>query len=185
MQPLRQTPRLADGLPRSREALLLRGYAPPLSAEDPFPLQEARTDFRVLARFPPAPDALPYATALVQATPLTCRYQQVRKHLKLNNHRVLGERSDPQLSAHRRNQAAKERLGLDRIFIHAAAVSLSGRALKAAGMKPGDAPLLVTAPLPPELRRVVERLPGWPAAEEALRERGLLAADDDGLDDSV
>ena len=161
------------------------GYKPPPPPKtrvgEEYPLQKARTDFRVLARFPRAPDALSYRTARVEAVPITCRHQQVRKHLKLNRHRVVGDPQDGhwRMEAHRRNVEAGKLLGLDRIFLHGASVTLSRSAFKAMGMpRKDDAALRVVAPLPLDLRAMLEKLPGWPAAAAALRERGLIPDDD-------
>ena len=97
----------------------------------------ARTDWRVLSA------AGSYA--LLEARPRTGRTHQVRAHLKHLGHPILG---DPTYGDRRRNEEARGRYGLWRPFLHAAAVEFE---------HPVTGVLLrVEAPLPAELRRVLE-----------------------------
>lgn len=139
--------------------------------------QPARTDFRVLARFPAAaatgyvaPAAgLPYASALLAATLHTGRWHQIRRHLAHAGHHVLGDAKHGKL---RWNGPAREALRLHRLFLHSAELQLDTSAA-AALLPPDDAallraclcasPLAVRAPLPPELASAAAALPGWDA----------------------
>ena len=137
-------------------------------------LQAARTDFRVLARFPPAAsaDGLPFETALLRCVLHTGRWHQIRRHLAHAGHHVLGDTTHGKL---RYNGPARAVLDLQRLFLHAAAVRVDFAAA-AAGLPPGP-PLRVIAPLPRQLTRAAERLPGWAAAATALGAAGLMATD--------
>lgn len=133
--------------------------------------QEAVTDFSVLARFPAAPPALPFATALLSAMPRTGRWHQIRRHLSGCGRHVLGDVSHGKL---RYNGPAREALGLHRLFLHAAELRVA-----AAGMPGGVGAMRCVAPLPRELADAAARLPGWEqAAGAALRARGLLLPQD-------
>ncbi len=104
-------------------------------ARDP----EAVTEYRVVAEAG--------GFALVEAFPRTGRTHQIRVHLAHVGHPVLG---DATYGDRRRNAEAKSRHGLWRHFLHASRVELlhpvTGK------------PLVVEAPLPAELRRVLEGL---------------------------
>jgi tRNA pseudouridine65 synthase len=143
--------------------------------------QEAVTDFSVLARFPAAPPALPFATALLSASPRTGRWHQIRRHLSGCGRHVLGDVSHGKL---RYNGPARHALGLHRLFLHAAELRVA-----AAGMPGGGEAMRCVAPLPRELADAAARLPGWEqAAGKALRARGLLLpqdADGPGADDQA
>ena len=102
-------------------------------ARDP----EAVTDYRVLGAAS--------GFALVEARPRTGRTHQIRAHLRHIGHPILG---DPSYGDRRRNEEARGRFGLWRPFLHAWRVEL---AHPVTGER-----LLVEAPLPEELRRVLE-----------------------------
>ena len=116
-------------------------------------LQAARTDFRVLARFPAAASAggLPFETALLRCVLHTGRWHQIRRHLAHAGHHVLGDTTHGKL---RHNGPARAVLDLQRLFLHAAAVRIdfAAAAAAAAGLPPGP-PLRVIAPLPRHLAR--------------------------------
>ena len=154
----------ARGPPQYRDAadaedarlLQLEAGAPPL----PPGTQRARTDFAVLARFPAAAaggTGLPYASALLAAQPHTGRWHQIRRHLSGAGLHVVGDVLHGKL---RVNGPARERLGLRRMFLHAATlqIALDDDAAAAAGL---HEPLRVASPLPPELRAALAQLPSW------------------------
>ena len=153
----------ARGPPQYRDAtdaeearlLQLEDGAPP----PPPGTQRARTDVAVLARFPAAADGsgLPYESALLAAQPHTGRWHQIRRHLSGAGLHVVGDVLHGKL---RVNGPARERLGLRRLFLHAATlqIALDDDAAAAAGLYE---PLRVASPLPPELRAALAQLPGW------------------------
>ena len=158
-------------------------------------LQHARTDFTVLARFPPLHDAaataelrpssngrltpsaaLSFPTALLLAAPHTGRWHQIRRHLSHAGHHVLGDTRHGKL---RYNGPARAAIGLHRLFLHAVSLRVNAATLAAACGEELEAeqvePMHVVSPLPHELLAAVEHLPGWGEAKVALRARGLLA----------
>ncbi len=104
-------------------------------ASDP----EAVTGYRVLD------DA--GGCALLEVRPRTGRTHQIRAHLRHIGHPVLG---DSTYGDRRRNEEAKAQFGLWRQFLHAARVDLKH---PVTGKR-----LVVEAPLPEELRRVLDAL---------------------------
>ena len=89
------------------------------------PAQEAQTDFITLARWSlPIPvDRYPCTrVALVQAEPHTGRRHQIRRHLKHVAHPIIGDANHGK-GAHNRWWA--QYLGLQRMWLHAAALSLA------------------------------------------------------------
>lgn len=89
------------------------------------PLQEAVTDFITLARWSlPIPvDRYPSTrVALVQAEPHTGRRHQIRRHLKHVAHPIIGDANHGK-GAHNRWWA--EHLGVQRLWLHAASLSLA------------------------------------------------------------
>jgi RluA family pseudouridine synthase len=114
----------------------------------------ARTDWRRIASAG--------GFTLVEARPRTGRTHQIRAHLKHLGHPILG---DPTYGDRRRNEEARGRWGLWRPFLHAASVEFE---------HPVTGTLLrVEAPLPEELRRVLDALgispPGGPAGPRPPR----------------
>ena len=109
--------------------------------------QEATTHYRVVSSMREA--------SLLQLRIETGRTHQIRRHLQSAGHPVAG---DPRYGDFPFNRIAKQRWGLDRMFLHAWKLSLphpvTGR------------PLALEAPLPPELAEVLSRmnLPGPPAS---------------------
>jgi len=99
----------------------------------------AITDFRMLAskgRY-----------GLVEAIPRTGRPHQIRRHLKHSSHPILG---DVRYGKGEHNRFVRERFGFHRLALHAESLSL---------VHPrSGAPLLVRAPLPPELRDLLASL---------------------------
>jgi 23S rRNA pseudouridine955/2504/2580 synthase len=101
-------------------------------ARDP----EARTDYRVVGEAP--------GLALVEARPRTGRTHQIRAHLRHIGHPILG---DSTYGDRRRNEEARGRYGLWRPFLHALRVEFEHPVT-------GER-LVIEAPLPEELRRVL------------------------------
>lgn len=101
-------------------------------------LQEARTDWRVVAR---GADA-----TLVECRPFTGRTHQIRRHLKSIGYPLAG---DDKYGVPRFNEWAKKTWALPRMFLHAASLSLT---------HPDDGQKLrFASPLPDELREVLEK----------------------------
>lgn len=88
------------------------------------PAQDAVTDFRLLARcsLDVPVDRYPQTrVALVEALPITGRRHQIRRHLKHLAHPIIGDATHGK-GAHNRWWA--ERLGVQRLWLHAASLSL-------------------------------------------------------------
>jgi len=99
----------------------------------------ARTDFRVLERFGDC--------TLVEASPRTGRWRQLRLHFGAVGHPVAGdaEEGDPA-----RNEEMRRATGLSRLFLHAAHLAFD---------HPGHGRRVAfDSPLPPELEAVLSRL---------------------------
>jgi tRNA pseudouridine65 synthase len=143
---------------------LVRGEAPPSGDIDaPVPKDEggarvpARTTFerQCVFSFPAALAELAAGMgvravySLVEAFPQTGRFHQVRRHLKHIGHPIVG---DVNYGRGEINRFFRAHLGLDRLFLHCACLSL---AHPATGER-----LEVTAPLPRELQDVAARLAG-------------------------
>ena len=117
--------------------------------------QPAHTDVQVLATATQPWPVGPYETAryaLVEARPKTGRQHQIRRHLARLNHPILG---DHRHGDHRHNKAFVERLGVERLLLHARRLVLP---------HPSAEPVDVFAPVPPHLAAVADAF-GW---EEAL-----------------
>jgi 23S rRNA pseudouridine955/2504/2580 synthase len=99
----------------------------------------SRTLFRTVAQFAEA--------SLVEASPVTGRTHQIRVHAAHVNHPLAGDGKygDPAF-----DRAMKEK-GLGRLFLHAAQIALPELAADGRTLR-------IEAPLPAELRAVVERL---------------------------
>lgn len=131
---------------RKRYVALVRGWPcdarvdHPLKPDDAGPnvtAQEAVTDIRLLARcsLDVPVDRYPQTrVALVEAQPMTGRRHQIRRHLKHLSHPIIGDATHGK-GAHNRWWA--ERLGTQRLWLHAASLSLphphqAGRCLQIA-----------------------------------------------------
>jgi tRNA pseudouridine65 synthase len=105
--------------------------------------QPAQTELRRLAQWG--------RYAWVEARPRTGRLHQIRRHLKHVSCPIIG---DVRYGKGEHNRLFRERYGLHRLALHAAALTLPSLQ---------DAlPLELTAPLPPELARVVQQLTDQP-----------------------
>ncbi|MBI5528374.1 MAG: RluA family pseudouridine synthase [Deltaproteobacteria bacterium] len=116
------------------------------------PYKEPRgvTDFRVAARAAQRDvksRGWPAHVALVEISILTGRTHQIRSHLKSIGAPVVGDRlyGNPQV-----NEVARREAGLDRQFLHARRVELDHPTT--------GAPVIIEAPLPPDLERVFASL---------------------------
>lgn len=81
------------------------------------PLQEAKTDFRELARveLPYAVDRYPTSRySLVEARPLTGRRHQIRKHLKHISHPIIGDTS---YGKNTHNRFFRDQFGVQRLLL--------------------------------------------------------------------
>jgi 23S rRNA pseudouridine1911/1915/1917 synthase len=150
----------ADALERLKEMLAARRIertylalvegAPPPSGEIDAPIgrspkhrkkmavvaggREARTSFRRLERL--------RETSLVQVKPETGRTHQIRVHLAAAGHPVAGD------SVYGRNRTLAAELGLDRPFLHAAAIAFEHPVTRE--------PVSLTEDLPGDLRRALD-----------------------------
>lgn len=102
-------------------------------------LKRALTRYRVRERLP--------SSSLLEVFPLTGRMHQIRVHLAALGHPVLG---DHEYGATRANALFRERYGLSRQFLHAYSI---GFRHPITGER-----LTLTAPLSPDLTRVLEAL---------------------------
>ena len=130
---------------------LVRGHAPhlhglhverPLRSESGADGAPASTYLTVLAA-----GRVPRAT-LVAAHPATGRFHQVRRHLAGLSHPVLGDSTHGDTRA---NRAWRLGHGLERLFLHCAALSLTV----------DGQPIVIRSPLPPDLRTVLDPVPWW------------------------
>jgi len=85
--------------------------------------------------------------ALVEASPRTGRFHQIRRHLKHLGHPVIG---DANYGRAEHNRLLSERFGLSRLALHAAELELVHPET--------EERLRVVAPLPPDLRGPLERM---------------------------
>jgi tRNA pseudouridine65 synthase len=93
--------------------------------------------------------------SLIEARPLTGRLHQVRRHLKHIACPIIG---DVNYGKGEHNRLFRSRLGLHRMFLHAAGLAFPHPA--------SDRVVTVEAPLPPELAAVVDELRARRAASE-------------------
>jgi 23S rRNA pseudouridine955/2504/2580 synthase len=101
--------------------------------------QEALTHWKVIAAMKEG--------SLLAVRIETGRTHQIRRHLQAVGHPVAGDRRYGDFPF---NRAAKQRWGLARMFLHAWKLELPHPAT--------GAPLRLTAPLPPELQAVLDRM---------------------------
>jgi tRNA pseudouridine65 synthase len=109
-------------------------------ADDKGAARAAWTRFKRLAFFP----AL--SATLLCARLESGRYHQIRRHLAMLGHHVIG---DPRYGKARTNRVAARDLGLERLFLHAWRMAI---------VRPLDGPLAARAPLAADLKAVLERL---------------------------
>ncbi len=129
---------------------LVRGTPPedglvdhPIPRREDGPRVPAMTSFRKLATLQTEPRVL----SLVEARPRTGRLHQVRRHLKHISHPVIG---DANYGKGPLNRAIRERYGLARMALHAAALAFPHPATGAI--------VTIRAPLPEDLRLPFERM---------------------------
>ena len=125
--------------------------------------RDAHSVLTRLALFPAA------RASLLCARIHTGRYHQIRRHLALSGHHVLG---DTRYGKARANRFFARRHGLARLFLHAWRLDLP---------HPGGGRLAVTASLAPDLRAVLESMESGSAAH-ALRAQRSLAGDERGFE---
>ena len=87
--------------------------------------------------------------SLLRARLHTGRRHQVRRHLDHLRHQVIG---DTRYGKGRINRAQREAYGLPRMVLHAERILLAA--------PDGGEPLTIRAPLAPDLRAYLRRLPG-------------------------
>ena len=133
---------------RKEYLALVRGLFParlecrsPL-VDDEGVVRDAHSEFERLTAFPGA------RATLVRARIHTGRPHQIRRHLALLGHHVLG---DTRYGKARANRAFAARHALERPFLHAWLLDVA---------HPSGGRLTVTAPLPPELCAVLRRMSG-------------------------
>ena len=153
----------ADG--RKEYLVLVRGLArahcecrAPL-VDDEGVERDAHSEFERLVGYPAA------RVTLLRARIHTGRAHQIRRHLALLGHHVLG---DTRYGKARANRAFAALHGLARPFLHAWRLDVA---------HPSGGRLTVTAPLPRELRAVLGRL----STSGAMRARAPVTARGDGV----
>lgn len=117
--------------------------------------RDAHTVLTRLLAFPGA------RASLLCARIHTGRYHQIRRHLALAAHHVLG---DTRYGKQRVNRLFARRYGLERLFLHAWRLEIA---------HPGGGRLAVTSALAPDLRAVLERMVG-PAGERPSASSAVL-----------
>jgi tRNA pseudouridine65 synthase len=135
-----------EGRVEKRYLALVRGAMPPsvevdyaVPRDEGGPRVDAQTSFLALERFELGDSPLRERRyTLVEAHPKTGRFHQIRRHAKHLGHPVLG---DTTYGRSEHNALLRERVGLTRLFLHAAALSLD---------LPGGA-VTIEAPLPDSL----------------------------------
>lgn len=98
---------------------------------------EAQTAWRLIAQA----ETQPRHTALVEVRPVTGRLHQIRRHLKHISHPIIG---DANYGKGPLNRAMRAQYGLARLALHATSLELPHPLT--------DAPLVIHAPLPDDLR---------------------------------
>lgn len=152
-----------EGRVKKRYLLVVRGYTDPegeidhaLKTEDKSRTRDALTRYRRLATTEIDEPVGRYATArysLVEAVPETGRRHQLRRHFNHIGHPVVGDTTH---GDGRHNRFFRHRLDSHRLLLHARSLNLKHPIR-------GDA-MCLTAPLPPELVILLDRL-GWGTAD--------------------
>jgi tRNA pseudouridine65 synthase len=171
---------LAQARVDKRYVALVRGMAPdaafidhPLAKEKGKEKLSSQTEMRRLAHFEVESDetGISRRYSWVEARPLTGRPHQIRRHLKHISHPIVG---DVRYGKAEHNRLFRRRFGLERMVLHAARVALS---------HPIDGRrLVVDAPLPSELSRLLEALGAAPSLAAAGRDPELAEAQPTGAD---
>ena len=99
----------------------------------------AETHFKVIERFE--------NYTLVETKPLTGRTHQIRVHAQFLGHPILG---DDKYCPNEKNKEAKDKYGLNRLFLHARDLTFK--------LPNEEAPVKLHCPLAPELTQVLETL---------------------------
>ncbi|MEN9429157.1 MAG: rRNA pseudouridine synthase [Pseudomonadota bacterium] len=99
----------------------------------------AETHFKVIERFENC--------TLVEAKPLTGRTHQIRVHAQFLGHPILG---DDKYCPNEKNKEAKDKYGLNRLFLHARDLTFK--------LPNEEAPVKLHCPIAPELNQVLETL---------------------------
>jgi tRNA pseudouridine65 synthase len=136
-----------EGRVQKRYLALVRGAPPPsfdvdyaIPRDEGGPRVDAQTSFTTLERFEiPDSPLRERRYSLVEARPLTGRFHQIRRHLKHLGHPVAG---DTTYGRSEHNALLRERVGLTRLFLHAAALTID---------LPGER-VTIEAPLPDSLQ---------------------------------
>jgi tRNA pseudouridine65 synthase len=143
-----------DGRACKRYLVLVRGVPPDEGIVDhPIPRREggprvpARTAYRRLCTLVVAAGQREPRYSLCEARPHSGRLHQIRRHLKHLGHPVLGDASYGRAE---HNHLCRDRYGLDRLALHAAALTLDHPTT--------GSPIHFAAPLPPDLRAPLERM---------------------------
>jgi tRNA pseudouridine65 synthase len=147
-------PQFEDGRACKRYLVLVRGVPPDEGIVDhPIPRREggprvpARTAYRRLCTLVVAAGQREPRYSLCEARPHSGRLHQIRRHLKHLGHPVLGDASYGRAE---HNHLCRDRYGLDRLALHAAALTLDHPTT--------GYPIHFTAPLPPDLRSPLQRM---------------------------
>ena len=112
-------------------------------------MKEAQTRFRILAS---SPDP---RCSLVEARPKTGRTHQIRRHLVGLSHPILG---DSKHGDTRENRRWRENWGLPRLALHCRSIAF----------QPFDTPVEITAPLPADLRGLLQQMPWWEEVQHRI-----------------
>lgn len=152
--------------PRRRYLAIVRGYTElegrierPLRNAPDKPARDAVTCYRRLATV-----ELPYAVSryptsrysLVDVRLHTGRHHQIRRHFNHISHPVIGDTTYGQ-GAH--NRLFREEFAIHRLLLHAHYLRVQHPVT--------EQPLIVSAPLPPELERLIDRF-GWHHVRQEL-----------------
>ncbi len=151
-------------LPHKLYLALVRGRGPDFADVDhPIPVRKggprvpARTWVRTLA----VAEVDPFPVSVVACRPLTGRTHQVRRHMAHLRRPVL---MDANYGNSRQNRAFRAAFGLERLGLHAFRLRLPPEA------DPARGPIVAGAPIPEDLRGVLERLGLDPAGVERALE---------------
>jgi tRNA pseudouridine65 synthase len=147
-------PQFEDGRARKCYLVLVRGVPPDEGTVDhAIPRREggprvpAQTRYRRLATVLAAEGEREPRYSLVEARPHSGRLHQIRRHLKHLGHPVLG---DVSYGRREHNHLCRDRFGLDRLALHASALTVDHPTT--------CAPIHFAAPLPDDLRAPLQRM---------------------------